>query len=164
MTIVLCDWYEREEYTEGLTYLFSVFPLLYSPSKRIKQHYMHIQQWTIMLMFHILPLLHKRNSEFCAVICLIERTNVNWLLTLQAERQFEATRNQMEEHTSWCTSEAQRIKGEMEAEKQILDMREREATEAFEVLILYVPHFRLLICQTLLYYEFLVSVCCCEGC
>ncbi|KAL2897976.1 Kinetochore protein NDC80-like protein [Bienertia sinuspersici] len=50
----------------------------------------------------------------------------------ERERQFEVIRNQTEEYTSWCASEAQRIRKEMEAEAHNFNMMEREATETLK--------------------------------
>ncbi|XP_048494160.1 kinetochore protein NDC80 homolog [Beta vulgaris subsp. vulgaris] len=47
----------------------------------------------------------------------------------ESEQQFEVTRNQIEEYTSWCTNEAQRIRAEMEEEAHNIDNMEKEAAD-----------------------------------
>lgn len=135
------EGYEREVDTKGLTCLCSVCSD-FIPQEDIE--ILHAYK-TIMLTFYIFPLHHKRpNLKPVLTVffphCRIERpSNLHWFLTLQAERQFEVMRNQIEEYTSWCTSEAERIRGEVEAEAHNFDMTEREATETLEVYIFYMP-------------------------
>lgn len=50
----------------------------------------------------------------------------------ERERQFEVMRNQIEEYTSWCASEIQRIRGVLEAEAHNLDVMEQEATDTLK--------------------------------
>ncbi|XP_021747496.1 kinetochore protein ndc80-like [Chenopodium quinoa] len=50
----------------------------------------------------------------------------------QREREFEVMRNQIEEYTSWCSSEAQRIKEKIEAEEHNLEIMEQEANDTLK--------------------------------
>ncbi|CAO2816516.1 unnamed protein product [Amaranthus hypochondriacus] len=50
----------------------------------------------------------------------------------EREREFEMMRNQIKEYTSWCESEAERIRRAIEAETNNLDIMEREAAQTLK--------------------------------
>jgi len=54
-------------------------------------------------------------------------------LKSQRAQEFDAIRSKIEEYRSWCASEAQKIKDDVEAKVHNLDIMEREAIDAPKV-------------------------------
>lgn len=77
--------------------------------------------------------LQQQSKEMAAKI----EAKRNRLATLQSliderSRQFDMVRNEIEEYTSWCASESQRLREDVETKARNLDIMEREAIDTLK--------------------------------